>query len=609
MVLHDKRFISRVKPNFEVEPAFEFHKPLYFKYFINHGDTLLVGEWDFLFLIDGSRMQPILSPRYSNRAVTIDDSRLTIANKRNQITQYDLSLQEERITQADFLINYMLRLNQDSTLIASDDGIYLFAQDSISSYINRADLQVRINRLAYHLDRLWISTSGQGLKSYVPTTGKVFDHSDADELNATIAKEILPVENGLWVSQNNGLNHLEYLGNDSFNVKTISDIEGLNASQINDLERFQNHIILAQDDGLYYFPEDRSFDERPDFPLFIEEVWGSNGSLLIRENDQVAHETESISITFKALEYRNKKGLEYQYRIFKLPKETPPWTSSRANTVNYSNLGPGTYRFQVRAKTYNSDWTPSREFTFSIQYAYWETLTLQILTGLAAILLIGLIIYRINRSSAHQRKLESDRIVAEIKALKAQINPHFLFNALNSIQSFLLSNENERAEEYLVKYSKLMRRILDHSSLLSIPLQDELETIKLYVDLEKYRMGNNFDFNIQIDQAVDQHTKIPSMIFQPIVENAIWHGVSHMNGGIIRIKISHPEEHALLIIIEDNGRGFDPSQTKKSSKGSGLVEGRLSLLNQLEGIKSKLSLKTEPGKGTVVSILVSSKTK
>ncbi len=224
----------------------------------------------------------------------------------------------------------------------------------------------------------------------------------------------------------------------------------------------------------------------------------------------------------------------------------------------------------------------------------------------SVLLVVGFVGYRYQQTRS-RRKLEKQVInqrLAELKALKAQINPHFLFNALNSIQSYILEDQHEVAESYLVKYGKLMRKILNHSNELTILLKDALELLKLYVELEQIRIDGGFKYKVSIDDSIDDsYVKIPAMIIQPFVENAIWHGIADSKGeGVIELSI-HPQGELIEINIEDNGKGFNVSKPfVKSSKGVRLVQERLELLKDSEGSESVIEISSEVGKGTKVTL-------
>ncbi|WP_373071597.1 tetratricopeptide repeat protein [Zeaxanthinibacter enoshimensis] len=182
---------------------------------------------------------------------------------------------------------------------------------------------------------------------------------------------------------------------------------------------------------------------------------------------------------------------------------------------------------------------------------------------LALFILILYIFYR-------QYQLKSDKklLTLEQTMLRSQMNPHFLFNSLNSIKLYIINNEKKNAVHYLNKFSKLVRKILDASSVKEISLAEELETVKLYMNIENIRFNNEINFTVRIDQQIDPHqVKVPSLILQPFLENALWHGLSSKEGEKnIELYISRENERFMQIAITDNGVGRDASEALKKGR-------------------------------------------
>ncbi len=203
-----------------------------------------------------------------------------------------------------------------------------------------------------------------------------------------------------------------------------------------------------------------------------------------------------------------------------------------------------------------------------------------------------------------------ERQIAEIEmtALRAQMNPHFIFNALNSIKLYVVSNEPKTAALYLTKFSKLIRSILNNSQSKLVSLEAELTALELYIQMEQFRFNFKFDYEIKVDADVDKEfTEIPPMLLQPYVENAIWHGLMHKHDGkgelCIHIKI---KDGNLEFIIEDNGIGRAKSmtlktktKTKHESVGMKITADRLAIANRLYGTEGQVDVidkKNEKGK-------------
>lgn len=179
----------------------------------------------------------------------------------------------------------------------------------------------------------------------------------------------------------------------------------------------------------------------------------------------------------------------------------------------------------------------------------------------------------------------------EAKALRAQMNPHFLFNSLNSIRLFVLRNDHEKAQDYISKFSRLLRMILNNSRRESIRVYDEIQSLKLYLEFERLRFDRDFDFNISISGQDVLDFQIPPMIIQPFVENAIWHGLMPRKDAKGEINVSFKLESAkLLIEVQDNGIGRRKKKPGKSlpvvqegSVGLKITKDRLQSLSRKSG--------------------------
>ncbi|RKR14628.1 tetratricopeptide repeat protein [Maribacter vaceletii] len=191
--------------------------------------------------------------------------------------------------------------------------------------------------------------------------------------------------------------------------------------------------------------------------------------------------------------------------------------------------------------------------------------TTLLISAFALTLLAGIffILYR-----QYQLKNEKKLLTLEQTMLRSQMNPHFLFNSLNSIKLYIINNEKKNAVHYLNKFSKLVRKILEASSLKEIPLAEELETVDLYMNIENIRFSNEINFNISIAEDIDTHTiKIPSLILQPFLENALWHGLSSKEGEKnIKLNVRKCKDGFIHIEITDNGVGRAAAEKIKKNK-------------------------------------------
>ena len=196
-----------------------------------------------------------------------------------------------------------------------------------------------------------------------------------------------------------------------------------------------------------------------------------------------------------------------------------------------------------------------------------------------------------------QQKLANNLLA--LKSLRSQMNPHFIFNALNSVNSFIATNDERTANKYLSDFSKLMRAVLENSEEDFIPLEKEIQLIELYTKLEHFRFKDKFDYKISVEDTIDiEAYKIPPMLLQPYIENAVWHGLRYKEEkGILEIKITKKRKDEIEITIADNGIGRKKSkalktenQKKHNSKGLGNIKKRVTILNEMYKDKVDISI-------------------
>ncbi len=219
------------------------------------------------------------------------------------------------------------------------------------------------------------------------------------------------------------------------------------------------------------------------------------------------------------------------------------------------------------------------------------------MAGAGMLLLVGLggfAFYKRNRDIRFQQQITD----TEMKALRAQMNPHFIFNSLNSISDFMIKNDTQKADEYLTKFAKLMRLILENSERKEVSLTDDLKALELYMQLEALRMKNKFTYDIQVADDIDKdNTVIPPLILQPFVENSIWHGLTKKNSeGKIIIKIQK-ENNMLICTVEDNGIGRESAKAKEEGKsnerkslGFKITNARIDIINRLKNTNAAITL-------------------
>lgn len=222
-------------------------------------------------------------------------------------------------------------------------------------------------------------------------------------------------------------------------------------------------------------------------------------------------------------------------------------------------------------------------------------------------------------SKNYREKRRTNQLLA-IKSLRGQMNPHFIFNALNSVNHYISKNDEKAANKYLSDFSKLMRSVMDSSRHDLIPLSDEIETLKLYVELEHARFPDKFNFTFNVEESIDTNDfEIPPMIIQPYIENAVWHGLRYLDNEKGKLEIEFKlHENNLLVNVSDNGIGRKKSaeiktsnQKSQNSVGMQNIKTRIDLMNQLYAVNIKVSIEDafpeNENTGTKVEIIIPKK--
>ncbi len=401
-----------------------------------------------------------------------------------------------------------------------------------------------------------------------------------DGLIDEFCRSLLVLDSVLWVGTNKGIQKLKITAKGFKTSGVLTRNEGLPSNQINDIVKRKNQILVATPKGVAAFDSQHKFQKKWRIPIFLKAVFVDEQEIKLshRGNYEIGPEVNNLRIQYFGISYRSMDDMRYQYR-FVNGTEEPPWQSTKNREVSTWNPKSGLLLFQVRAQNTNGTYTDTLSVDFDIKPYYWERWWFSILVFLIFTLLGCLFMVVVQHIKRNRRMVKDQLISSELKALRSQINPHFMFNALNSIYHFVLHNNRQKAEEYLTKFSKLMRLTLRYSEKTMTSVEKEYELLSLYLEMELLRVSNKFHFSIRIDPKIDESAEIiPSMIVQPFVENTIWHGLLQKEGDRrLDIDFVMKSEH-LLIRVEDNGVGFRESDLSKGSMGIQLIYDRLRLM-------------------------------
>lgn len=448
---------------------------------------------------------------------------------------------------------------------------------------------------------------------------KTIQHiTEREGLSSNICKKML-VDRccNAWIATNNGLD-MVVKNNDSktYSVRHIPLPDGIPANEIQDFDIQSDKLYIACTEGIITLDIEKQVRSWPIKPL-ITSVISRDTNFTGMDQLDLEYYQNDLTINFTGIALGDGGGLLYKYVLEGKRTDT---VVTKLGSVNLDAIGNGKYRFLVWAKSSNSDWSTSPAvLSFTINPPFWQTywfITLASLCMAGGIyMLVRMRIARIKKIERNKTALNKRMVELEMQALRAQINPHFIFNALNSIQNYYNQHDERSANRYMTTFAKLIRQTLTHSRQNWLSLTEECNMIRDYIDLEQMRFKNTFQYDIKIAGSMyTGNIKIPAMIIQPFVENAINHGLRHLENkeGYLLISFSFSGDQ-LLCYIEDNGVGFEQAamierQGKQhTSLGMEITKSRIETINQLYNTKISVDIidrsTAEPGQsGTIIEI-------
>jgi hypothetical protein len=505
--------------------------------------------------------------------------------------------------------------------ICAIDGIWNITHDHIYYLGNKQPIFK--NRFVHILQddkgRMWMASRGKGV---IIKDGETFRSiTTKDGLTDNMCRNMfLDSNNVMWVGSNKGLNRIEFddvHGKFQFKVSTYTTRHGLLTNEVNFITRKGNELVLAHNAGISLFNPHvlKSNTHAP--PAYIVQTDVGEKSYK-HDSIQFYFGKQYVKINYVGLSYKNPGSVEYRYRMKGLDTT---WVQTKYTSAHFPALYPGEYTFEVYARNDDGYWSVSPASVhiviFPLWYqTWWFTVTLIFLAGLILYLLFRLRFRRIQKREREKIELEGKLALTELKALRTQMNPHFIFNSLTSIESFIYEHQPKEAGRYLSDFSRLMRLILENSASEYISLQKEIETLNYYLKLQKLRLNEQLNYKIEVDQRLDTElTHLPPMLTQPFIENAIEHAFrgSKTAGEIhVMFKYANP---GLKVEITDNGIGILKAEEQKqlnkkhASMAMKITQERLTVLNKykkekMDFVVTDLSVNGKEQTGTKITFLL-----
>lgn len=497
----------------------------------------------------------------------------------------------------------ILALDSNIILSGSNNGLY---KVDLKKGTKKLLLNERITHIkATKNGDIWMCSDVSGLFLYKNGVFKNFTEKDGLHSN-NIVKLVIDKQENVWATTNTGLVKLSYQNN-KLNTQNYILSNILGREQVNDVVIVSDTVIVATTAGLYYFIESQLKNSAIKPPLNINNITIQGKKMPLQTYYRLNYKQNNIHIDFTGISF-STRNIIYRYIIQPGNKE---WEYTNTKAINLVDLNPGEYSLRLQAIKDGTVNSVEKKLNFTIVAPYYRTLWFYLIVLACIVLVVFFVINMRIKGIRRQASISQTISASKQKALRAQMNPHFLFNSLISIQSFFLNNRNTEGQEYTSKFSKLIRNVLDNSDKEEITIDEEIATLTNYTDLENIRLSNPFIFNVTIDNSVDPYnTYIPTMLLQPIIENAIWHGINYLENkqGIINL-IFAQKDTILYITVEDNGVGLKKSaeiNTKRNhiSKGTTLITDRLEAIGLTRKEKISYTITENPTGGTIVQLTI-----
>lgn len=427
----------------------------------------------------------------------------------------------------------------------------------------------------------------------------------------------------IWLASFSGLfkittgkNIHEYL------VENIRKFNGLLSDDVNDVLVMNETAYVAGSNGLSIFPVNKKITSKTHGPvLHLNELLVNGQShAFISSEIHLPADSNSLDVHFSAIDFKSMGHILFKYRLAPLQKN---WQFSFDNFARFEALPPGTYKLEVMAMNAENNWSElPLILNLVVEPAWWQSIWFYMSIILLGVTVIYLMVRRrfLKKHKTHMRDISLKRHMAELelRALKAQINPHFIFNTLNAIQYFIGNNENEKAENYLNSLADLLRKTLDFSDKSTVPLHAEIDYLENYLELEKLRFDEKFVYTITSDLPVNElKIEIPPMVLQPHIENALRHGFKNRQNTLKKLDIRFSLQNRQLVCeVLDNGIGRaasaqqEKNKTHYRSRGMELSHSKLLVYESITGktikteIQDNYSEDKKTASGTLIRIII-----
>jgi len=506
------------------------------------GNNLLLGGDSTILLFSNGKMSSIAKEGvHLVSCMAIDDSEiLWTGSLTNMINGYSLHSDNEKIS-------------------ASISFHYQATANGKQDYIQCITVDNKKNRIIY-------GTSQNGITILTRANNKLIQSAKINISSGLSNNNVVSLvwynDSTLLVGTGYGLDKIIFAtATDSFYVHNINDYYNFSNTVYSIVKTGTGDILLGTESGVLKIPSvDIEKNLGKDLPVVISSIrllGNPDSTIDIKKIIDLPYNNNGLTVSYSSPFFINEKNIRYTYLLAGANQNS--WSRpSSSSHVTFLNLSPGHYKFMVKpVNIYGEISAEAASAEIYIRPAFWQTWWFNLILILAVSVLLYFIIRRRISNIRYESALKNKITETEMMALRAQMNPHFIFNCMNIIDGLITSDRKQEAQDFLQKFSKLIRLVLENSQHQQVPIQQDLQALHLYIELEAIRSNYHFKYGFDIDEElIEDNYKIPPLLLQPYIENAIVHGLRNKETGdcklFVRLK---KENNKIVAIIEDNGIG------------------------------------------------------
>jgi hypothetical protein len=447
----------------------------------------------------------------------------------------------------------ILENNDNSLWLGTLNGLWEYKNGEYSSFGKKNKLlSHRINALYKNNNNLFVGTKGKGLivVDLNDYSTKVINTENG--LSSNSVTSIAGYKKEIWIGTNKGVNRLKFSNNTLESISRIDNGQGLKGDEINQILIDKSMLYIASRDGFNYIDLEKLKWTQSKPLLHIQNLKINYLDTALQPYYQLNSHQNNIEISYAGISYKSNKNILYKYLLFPHDKK---WNITNSTSINYSGLLPGDYEFRVIAKNESGTWSDiNNSIKFTIDYPFYKKWWFYLVFGLFLTFILFLSLRNMLQKIRKENELRKEQKRYAQKSIAAQLNPHFIFNSLNSLNYLILKNEKLESSKYLSKLSAYLRSTFDALQKEELTLNDEIKIVSQYLKLEKLRLKEKLDYEIALDGLIDSEDyKIPGLFILPLLENAIWKRIQSRKGhGFVKITIEKYVNY-ILVLIEDNG--------------------------------------------------------